>query len=104
MANRRIFPSRNAGFSLVELLVAMVFTALLMAGMAKVFQASLGTFYTAGEKMSSARRNRLSLDILYDDLNTAGMFLLPTDIAAGAPRAFPSAGPIRSSPSIPMSP
>lgn len=92
MANRRIFPSRNAGFSLVELLVAMVFTALLMAGMAKVFQASLGTFYTAGEKMSSARRNRLSLDILYDDLNTAGMFLLPTDIAAGAPQSIPISG------------
>ncbi len=92
MANRRTFPSRNAGFSLVELLVAMVFTALLMAGMAKVFQASLGTFYTAGEKMASSRRNRLSMDILYDDLNTAGMFLLPTDIAAGAPQSVPISG------------
>lgn len=92
MAKRRIFPSRTKGFSLVELLVAMVFTALLMAGMAKVFQASLGTFYTAGEKMSSARRNRLSLDLLYDDMNTAGMLLLPTDIAGGGPQSIPVSG------------
>lgn len=92
MANRRFFPSRKAGFSLVELLVAMLFTAILMAGMAKVFQSSLGTFYTAGEKLSSSRRNRLSLDLLYDDLNTAGMLLLPTDIAAGGPQSIPVSG------------
>lgn len=77
----------KSGFSLVELLVAMVFTAILMAGMAKVFQASLGTFYTAGEKLSSARRNRLSLDILYDDLNVAGMLLIPSDISAQGPQS-----------------
>lgn len=94
MANRRAFlpPASRAGFSLVELLVAMVFTALLMAGMAKVFQSSLGTFYTAGEKLSSSRRNRLSLDLLYDDLNTAGMLLLPTDIAAGGPQSVSVSG------------
>ena len=82
----------SAGFSLIELLVALVFTAILMAGMAKVFQASLGTFYTAGEKLSSARRNRLSLDLLYDDLNTAGMMLIPTDIAAGGPQSAAVSG------------
>ncbi|HXC16356.1 MAG TPA: prepilin-type N-terminal cleavage/methylation domain-containing protein [Holophagaceae bacterium] len=92
MPNHRVFPSRKAGFSLVELLVAMVFTAILMAGMAKVFQSSLGTFYTAGEKLSSSRRNRLSLDLLYDDLNTAGMMLLPTDIAAGGPQSVSVSG------------
>ena len=75
------------GFSFIELLVAMVFTAILMAGMAKVFQSSLGTFYTAGEKLSSSRRNRLSLDLLYDDLNAAGMLLVPNDIAAGTPQS-----------------
>jgi Tfp pilus assembly protein PilW len=92
MANRRVFPSRVSGFSLVELLVAMLFTAILMAGMAKVFQSSLSTFYTAGEKLSSSRRNRLSLDLLYDDLNTAGMLLLPTDISAGGPQSVPVNG------------
>jgi len=84
--------SRKTGFSLVELLVAMVFTAILMAGMAKVFQSSLGTFYTAGEKLSSSRRNRLSMDLLYDDLNTAGMLLIPTDIAFGGPQSVTVSG------------
>lgn len=63
------------GFSLVELLVALLFTMLLMAGMATVFRGSLGTFITSGEKLSSARRNRMSVDMIYDDLNAAGMLL-----------------------------
>ncbi|WP_005037358.1 PilW family protein [Holophaga foetida] len=66
-------PSR--GFSLVELLVALVFTMLLMTGMASVFKASLGTFYGSGEKLSSERRNRMSIDLIGEDLNNAGMYL-----------------------------
>jgi len=66
----------SSGFSLVELLVAVVFTAILMAGMASVFKASLSSFYTSGEKLSSVRRNRGALDLLYDDLNAAGMTLV----------------------------
>lgn len=66
----------SVGFSLVELLVALVFTMILMAGMAKVFQSSLSSFYTSGEKLSNIRRNRVALDLVYDDLNTAGMALV----------------------------
>ncbi len=74
MAERR--PSRAVhGFSMVEMLVAMVFTGLLMAGMSQVFKASLSSFYTSGEVLSSARRNRASLDMLQDDLNAAGLYL-----------------------------
>lgn len=65
----------TSGFSLVELMVALLFTGLLMAGMAQVFKTSLTTFYTSGEILSSARRNRASIDLLYDDLNSAGMYL-----------------------------
>jgi len=65
----------SSGFSLVELLVALVFTMVLMAGMSAVFRASITNFYTSGEKLSSMRRNRSSLDLLYDDLNNAGMAL-----------------------------
>jgi hypothetical protein len=61
---------------MVELLVALLFTSLLMAGMATVFKTSLSTFYTSGEKLSSLRRNRLALDLLADDLNNAGMYLV----------------------------
>jgi hypothetical protein len=65
----------EAGFSLVELLVALVFTMVLMAGMASVYRASLSSFYTSGESLSSARRNRMSLDVLLDDLNQACLYL-----------------------------
>jgi hypothetical protein len=72
------------GFSLAELLVAMLFTLILMAGMASVFKASLSSFYTTGESISSSRRNRLAMDLLSDDLNQAGMYMdlnvLPKDI------------------------
>jgi hypothetical protein len=68
--------SRASGFSLVELLVAVAFTLVLMAGMATVFKASLGTFFTSGELLASSRRNRMSIELLGDDLNTAEMFLL----------------------------
>lgn len=73
-------PSPSRGFSLVELLVALVFTMLLMAGMAGVFKSSLSTFTTSGEALSSARRNRQAIDLLYDDLNSAGLYL--NDLAA----------------------
>lgn len=67
--------SNRRGFSLVELLVALVFIGLLMAGMAKVYQSSLNTFYVSGETISSGRRNRVAMDMLYDDLNAAGQYL-----------------------------
>lgn len=65
----------GAGFSLVELLVALLFTTLLMAGMAAVFRSSVNTFAISGEKLSAARRNRMSVDLIVDDLNAAGMLL-----------------------------
>lgn len=74
MARHDRFP-RARGFSLVEMLVALLFTGLLMAGMAQVFKSSLGSFSASGEILSAARRNRASLDMLYDDLNSAGMYL-----------------------------
>ena len=73
----------TSGFSLVELLVALVFTMVLMAGMANVYKASLSAFYTSGESISSTRRNRMSVDLLVEDLNQAGMFL--TDLASAPP-------------------
>ncbi len=71
---RRRFQFQD-GFSLVELLVALFFTMILMAGMASVFKSSLATFVTSGEKLSSNRRNRLAMDLLSDDLNVAGQYL-----------------------------
>jgi type II secretory pathway pseudopilin PulG len=67
--------SRNSGFTLVEMLVALLFTGLLMAGMARIYQGSLGVFKTTAERISSGRKGRLALDIMGDDLDRAGMFL-----------------------------
>ncbi len=90
---RRLINRTMGGFSLVELLVALVFTMILMAGMATVFKSSLTTFYTSGEKLASIRRNRSALDLLYDDLNAAGMYLTnlsdpPTNITANNPAFY----------------
>ncbi len=81
---------RSLGFSLVELLVAMLFTGLLMAGMARVYRSSLSSFYTSGEVLSSFRRNRAATDILFEDLNSASMYLTslsaaPTDLSEANP-------------------
>ncbi len=80
------------GFSLVELLVALTFTMVLMAGMANVYKSSLSTFYTSGESVSSARRNRMSVDLLIDDLNTTCMYLtdlsVPPPVSATVPPFF----------------
>lgn len=89
--NSRHFGER--GYSMVELLVAMLFTTILMAGMQKVFQSSVSTFYTTGEKVSSARRNRMAMDLLYEDINMAGMFIgdltsPPQDLGSDNPPFF----------------
>ena len=77
----------TAGFSLIELMVAVLFIGFLMAGMANVFKSSVGVVATSSEGLSSARRNRMSIDLLYDDLNSAGMFL--SDLSS-PPKLSPS--------------
>jgi hypothetical protein len=61
-----------------------------MAGMASVFKASLSTFFTSGELISSARRNHMSIDVLGNDINSAEMYLVnlpnpPPVVAANPP-------------------
>ncbi len=71
----RRFHARQAGFSLVEMLIALVFTGLLMAGLATVYRSSIQSFRSESEKLSSLRRNRIAADILRDDLDAAGQSL-----------------------------
>lgn len=68
-------PRPDSGFSLVELMVALLFTGLLMTGMAAVFRGSIARFAASSEGIASGRRNRLGLDMLQNDLHTAGMYL-----------------------------
>jgi len=75
--------SPGKGFSIVEMMVALLFTMVLMAGLGVVFKSSLSVFYTSGERLASIRRNQMSTDLLYDDLNSAGMTL--ADISSPLP-------------------
>ncbi len=63
----------QSGFSLVELLIAVLFMGILMAGLANVFKASLGYSIASTEKTSSLRQNRLALEEMFQDLNLAGL-------------------------------
>ncbi len=84
-------PTERA-FSLVELLVALVFTSLLMAGMAKVFQSSVKTYNATNETLGAQRTNRWAMDQLSDDLSQAGLVFpdraLPTFILNGSEPLF----------------
>lgn len=91
--------SRSGGFSLVELLVAVLFIGILMAGMANVFKSSVNTLATSSEGLSNARRNRMSIDLLYDDLNSAGMYL--TDLSS-PPKLSPDNPPFYVVPNVPI--
>jgi hypothetical protein len=81
------------------MMVALVFTMLLMVGMASVFKASLSTFFTSGEITSSARRNRMSLDALKNDINTAAMYMVNL---AAPPVTDPNFPPIYIQPNMPI--
>lgn len=78
--HRPISTPKAAGFSLVELLVALLFTGILMAGMATVFRSSISTFTTSAEGIASARRNRLAMDMLQEDINAAGTYLVNVNL------------------------
>lgn len=76
------------GFSLVELLVALVFVSLLMAGMAKVFASSISVFNTTNEAIGIQRNNRWVVEQLNDDFSQMGMVfpdrILPAHVLSGA--------------------
>lgn len=70
-------PSPSKGFSLVELLVAMVFLSILMAGMFRIFAASLSNSMTANESINIQRAARWGLTLLQDDILQAGYQVPP---------------------------
>lgn len=64
---------------MVELLVAMVFTSILMVGMTGVFSAQVSGFSSTLESTAIQRNARWALQLLQDDVFQAG-FLLPPRI------------------------
>ena len=83
MRNSRYVTDRNRGFSLVELLVALVFISLLMAGMLRVYGAAIQGFASANETIKAQRDNRWALEGLQDDLESAGYFFPIRPISGG---------------------
>lgn len=83
---------RQGGFSLVELLVALVFMSVLMAGMAGVFKTSIGTFSATGETISAQHHNRWAFEQISDDISQAGFIFpdraLPERILSGSESLF----------------
>lgn len=78
---------RSAGFSLVELLIAVVFTSILMAGMYRVFTANVSVFATALETSGMQRNARWALSLLQNDVQQAGYLMpprTPNELAGGA--------------------
>lgn len=67
----------HRGFSLVELLVALVFTGILMAGMSKIFTASISNFTAGTETIGIQRTARFALLQLQEDILQAGYLLPP---------------------------
>lgn len=61
---------------MVELLVALAFTAVLMVGMMRVFAASVSNFHTTAETVGVQRASRWALNRLQDDALQAG-YLFP---------------------------
>lgn len=85
---------RRRGFSLVELMVALVFTAILMAGMFKVFQASTSTFATLSETLAIQRNARWGLDLLQEEVLQAGFLLPPYQTPALNPTSATAQPPL----------
>lgn len=65
-------PRNNSGFSLIELVVAVLFVGLLMAGMLQIFATSIQSFYSQQETLGAQRMSRLAFDQLSDDFQQAG--------------------------------
>lgn len=71
-------PARSHGFSLVELLIALVFISFMMAGMLRIYGSAIQGFSAANESAKAQRDNRWAQENLSDDLETAGYFFYYT--------------------------
>lgn len=85
--------SPQAGFSLVELLVALVFTAILTTGMLRIFASSVSGFYTQQESLGLQRASRFALNLVEEEVIQAGYLFPPRnlrgELAVGTPAAQP---------------
>lgn len=74
MMPRYSFPSRNTGFSLVELMVAAAIGMLLLAGLSMIFVNSSAANRELQKTAQQIENGRYSVDILTQDLHHAGYY------------------------------
>lgn len=83
-------PRRQAGFSLIELMIAIVIAMVVTAGAIAVFGNMRSTF-TTQDKLGQLQDNqRLALSILNTTVQSAGFFPDPTVAAHVADQVFPA--------------
>lgn len=70
---RRFRPLQH-GFSLIEMLVAVMFIGILTAGMLRIYSANLASFQRVNDMIGSQRRGRWALASLQDDVSSVGYF------------------------------
>ncbi|MBI1753615.1 MAG: prepilin-type N-terminal cleavage/methylation domain-containing protein [Acidobacteria bacterium] len=80
---RRVRPLQH-GFSLIEMLVAVMFIGILSAGMMRIYSANLSGFQRVNDTIASQRRGRWALSSLQDDVASVGFFaFVPFNQPAG---------------------
>lgn len=72
MKHRLVSRSANAGFSLVELMVAMALSLLLLAGVLAIFASSRTTYETTDRLSRIQENGRFALETIVRDLRAAG--------------------------------
>lgn len=86
----------SAGYSLIELLVAMAIALFLLAGLLTIVQTTRNTYTTQTALASLQDNERLAMILATDVIQAAGYFPDPTtnelDLALPAVAAFPAAG------------
>lgn len=70
----RRFRPLQQGFSLIEMLVAVMFIGFLTAGMLRVYSTNLAGFQRVNDTIASQRRGRWALASLQDDVASIGYF------------------------------
>ncbi|NWJ40128.1 MAG: prepilin-type N-terminal cleavage/methylation domain-containing protein [Geothrix sp.] len=70
----RRFRPLQQGFSLIEMLVAVMFIGFLTAGMLRVYSTNLAGFQRVNDTIASQRRGRWALASLQDDVASIGFF------------------------------
>ena len=70
---QRFHPLQH-GFSLVEMLVSVMFIGILSAGMLRIYSANLAGFQRVNDTIASQRRGRWAMASLQDDVASIGFF------------------------------